>query len=62
MELLLMDEDMDEAILRDATPRELAVLAEERGWKRLAEDGLDRVRAGETSLAEISRVVDLARR
>jgi general secretion pathway protein E/type IV pilus assembly protein PilB len=62
MELLLMDGDMDEAILRGATPRELAALAEERGWKRLAEDGLDRVRRGDTSLAEISRVVDLARR
>jgi type II secretory ATPase GspE/PulE/Tfp pilus assembly ATPase PilB-like protein len=62
VELLLMDEDLDEAILRGATPRELADLAAERGWKRLAEDGLERVRTGDTSLAEISRVVDLARR
>jgi type II secretory ATPase GspE/PulE/Tfp pilus assembly ATPase PilB-like protein len=62
VELLLMDEDIDEAVLRGATPRELADLATERGWKRLVEDGLDRVRAGDTSLAEISRVVDLARR
>jgi type II secretory ATPase GspE/PulE/Tfp pilus assembly ATPase PilB-like protein len=62
MELLLLDGDMDEAILRGATPRELADLAAQRGWKRLAEDGLDRVRSGDTSLAEIRRVVDMARR
>ncbi len=62
METLLMDETLDEAILRDATPRELATLAGERGWRSLSEDGLDRVRAGDTSLAEISRVVDLHRR
>ncbi len=62
MELLLMDEDLDEAVLRGATPRELAELAAARGWRRLAEDGLDRVRGGDTSLAEIVRVVDLARR
>jgi type II secretory ATPase GspE/PulE/Tfp pilus assembly ATPase PilB-like protein len=62
MELLLMDEELDEAVLRGATPRELAALAEQRGWRRLLEDGLDHVRAGETSLDELGRVVDLARR
>ncbi|MBU1665873.1 MAG: Flp pilus assembly complex ATPase component TadA, partial [Gammaproteobacteria bacterium] len=62
METLLMDEALDEAVLRGATPRELAALASERGWRSLGEDGLDRVRTGDTSLAEISRVVDLARR
>ncbi len=62
MELLLVDGDMDEAILRGATPRELADLASARGWKRLAEDGLERVRNGDTSMAEIRRVVDMARR
>ncbi|PIV88884.1 MAG: secretion system protein E [Hydrogenophilales bacterium CG17_big_fil_post_rev_8_21_14_2_50_63_12] len=62
METLLMDEVLDEAVLRGATPRELAALASERGWRGLAEDGLDRVRGGDTSLAEIRRVVDLTRR
>ncbi len=62
MELLLLDGDLDEAILRGATPRELADLAGQKGWKRLAEDGLERVRSGDTSLAEIRRVVDMARR
>lgn len=62
MELLPMDETLDEAILRGATPRELATLASQTGWRNLAEEGLDRVRAGDTSLAEISRVVNLSRR
>jgi len=62
MELLLMDATLDEAILRGATPRELASLAAQRGWRNLAEDGLERVRNGDTSLAEISRVVNLNRR
>jgi type II secretory ATPase GspE/PulE/Tfp pilus assembly ATPase PilB-like protein len=62
MELLLMDATLDEAVLRGATPRELASLAAQRGWRNLAEDGLERVRNGDTSLAEISRVVNLDRR
>lgn len=62
MELLLMDATLDEAVLRGATPRELAGLASERGWRNLAEDGLERVRNGDTSLAEISRVVNMAKR
>ena len=62
MELLLMDDALDEAVLRGATPRELGELAAGRGWRPLAEDALDRVRAGETSLAEIRRVVDMTRR
>ena len=62
VELLLMDEALDEALLRGATPRELAELAAQRGWHPLAEDALERVRAGDTSLAEIARVVDMTRR
>ena len=62
MELLLMDATLDEAVLRGATPRELAALASQRGWRNLAEDGLERVRNGDTSLDELSRVVNLSRR
>ncbi len=62
METLLMDTTLDEAILQGATPRELADLAFDRGWRNLAEDGLQRVRGGDTSLAELRRVVDLTRR
>jgi general secretion pathway protein E/type IV pilus assembly protein PilB len=62
MELLLMDDALDEAVLRGATPRELADLARQVGYRPLAEDGLRRVLAGDTSLAEVARVVDLSRR
>ncbi len=62
METLLMDETLDEAVLQGATPRELAALASARGWCSLAEDALARVRSGDTSLAEVRRVVDLTRR
>ncbi len=62
METLIMEEALDEAVLRGASPRELATLATERGWRGLAEDGLQRVRTGDTAMAEIRRVVDLARR
>ena len=62
METLLMDETLDEAVLQGATPRELAALASTRGWCSLADDALARVRSGDTSLAEVRRVVDLTRR
>ncbi|MCS6785500.1 MAG: GspE/PulE family protein, partial [Thiobacillaceae bacterium] len=62
MELLVMDDDLDEAVARGATQRELAELAAARGLRPLAAEGLRRVLAGETSLAEVGRVVDLARR
>ncbi len=62
MELLLVDDAIDAAIARNATVRELAELAASRGLRPLAADGLRRVMAGETSLAEVSRVVDLTRR
>ena len=61
MELLRVDDAIDAAIARNATVRELGELATARGLRPLAADGLRRVRAGETSLAEVARVVDLTR-
>ncbi len=61
MELLVMDDDLDAAVARNATVQELAELAAQRGMRTLAADGLRRVLAGETSLAEVARVVDLSR-
>jgi type II secretory ATPase GspE/PulE/Tfp pilus assembly ATPase PilB-like protein len=61
IELLLMNAALDEAVLRGATPRELANLAAQQGWRNLAEDGLDRVRSGATSLSEVGRVVNLSK-
>ena len=62
MELLFIDSDLDELIARHATIRELRAAALGKGFKPLAEDGIRRVLEGRTSLAEVSRVVDLTGR
>ncbi|HRH81331.1 MAG TPA: GspE/PulE family protein [Thiobacillaceae bacterium] len=62
LELLVMDDALDEAVLRGTTPREMAELARLGGYRPLVEDGLRRVLAGDTSLAELGRVVNLTRR
>jgi type II secretory ATPase GspE/PulE/Tfp pilus assembly ATPase PilB-like protein len=62
MELLTMDSDMDELVARRATMRELRNSALEKGYKPLAEAGLARVADGITTLAEVSRAVDLTGR
>ena len=59
MELLKIDEDLDEAIARRATTREIRQLASAKGFQPLVEQGLRLVRDGSSSLAEVSRVVDL---
>ena len=62
MELLFIDSDLDELIARHATMREIRDAAISKGFKTLAEDGVRRVLEGSTSLAEVSRVVDLTGR
>ncbi len=62
MEVLKFDGDIDELVARGATMREIARLALERGFKPLAEAGVDRVLDGTTSIDEVSRVVDLTER
>jgi type IV pilus assembly protein PilB len=62
MELLVMDSDMDELVARRATVRELRAAAITKGFRTLAEEGLQRVIEGATSLAEVSRTVDLTGR
>jgi type II secretory ATPase GspE/PulE/Tfp pilus assembly ATPase PilB-like protein len=59
MELLKIDSDLDELIARRATTREIRQLAMARGFQPLVEQGLRLVREGLSSLAEVSRVVDL---
>lgn len=59
LEILRMDADIDELIARRATTREITRKAHEKGFKPLAEDAINRVKAGVTSIEEISRVVDL---
>lgn len=62
MELFKMDSDMDELIARRATGREFRDAARKTGFRTLAEDAISRVLDGQTSLDEISRIVDLTDR
>ncbi|GHU40123.1 type II secretion system protein E [Betaproteobacteria bacterium] len=62
LEILRIDSEADELIARRATQNELLRHARQMGFYALAEDGLDKVRGGETTLAELARVVDLSDR
>src|SRR5690606_11116669 len=62
MELFKLDAEIDELIARRATGREIRQGAAAKGFRSLAEDAISRVLMGQTSLEEISRVVDLTDR
>jgi type II secretory ATPase GspE/PulE/Tfp pilus assembly ATPase PilB-like protein len=62
MELFKLDPEIDELIARRATGREIRLAAAAKGFRTLAEDAVGRVLAGQSSLEEISRVVDLTDR
>jgi type IV pilus assembly protein PilB len=62
MELFKPDPTIDELISRRASGKELREAARETGYRSLAEDAISRVLAGETSLEEVTRVVDLTDR
>jgi len=62
MEILKMDSDMDDLVSRRASMRDLKHTALEKGFRPLAQDGLRRIAMGQTSIAEVSRVVDLTDR
>jgi len=62
MELLVMDGDIDELVARRATMKEMRNAAISKGFRTLAEEGIKRVIDGATSLAEVSRSVDLTGR
>jgi type II secretory ATPase GspE/PulE/Tfp pilus assembly ATPase PilB-like protein len=62
MELFKLDPEIDELIARRATGREIRLAATAKGFRTLAEDAIGRVLAGQSSLEEISRVVDLTDR
>ena len=61
MELFKLDPEIDELIARRATGREIRA-AGAKGFRTLADDAIARVLLGQTSLEEISRVVDLTDR
>ena len=62
MEILKMDSDFDDLIARRATLRDLKACALEKGFRPLARDGIRRILQGQTSVAEVSRVIDLSDR
>jgi general secretion pathway protein E/type IV pilus assembly protein PilB len=62
LEILVMDADMDELVATRATARELRTAAAAKGFRPLAEAGIQRVLEGITTLAELSRAVDLTGR
>ncbi len=62
MELLVMDGDIDELVARRSTAKELRAAALAKHFRPLAEEGIARVIDGSTSLAEVSRCIDLTGR
>jgi type IV pilus assembly protein PilB len=62
MELLKVGPDLDEAIARRASARELRNTAHAAGFRSLVDDGMRRVLQGITSLDEVARVLDLTER
>jgi general secretion pathway protein E/type IV pilus assembly protein PilB len=61
MEMLRFDMGLDDLLSRNARTPELLAHARGGGFTTMAEDGLERVLAGATSLEEVARVVDLTR-
>jgi general secretion pathway protein E/type IV pilus assembly protein PilB len=62
IELLRIDSDMDALIARRSHLDEMRKLAFEKGFITLADDGVRRILEGYTSLAEVTRVIDLTSR
>lgn len=62
MELLRVDHELDDLIACQAPRSEIIAHARTRGFRSLAEDGIQRVLAGTTALEELGRVVDLTDR
>ena len=62
MEILVMDGDLDELVARRATAKEMRAAAMGKGYRSLAEEGLQRVVEGTTSLIEVAREIDLTGR
>jgi len=62
MEILVMDGEIDELVARRATLRELRTAAMARDFQPLADEAIERVVDGTTSLVEVARSVDLTGR
>ena len=62
MEVVLLDEDFDDLIVRRGTLREMRDMAERKGFATLGRHAIRAVLSGKTSFEEIARVIDLAGR
>lgn len=62
LEVLKMNDELDELIASKATMRELRHAALAAGFKTMADDGIRRILEGQTTIEELSRVVDLTSR
>ncbi len=55
-EVMTMSDELKAMVLERARVEEIAALAQQRGMRRLRDDGMDKVRAGLTSVAEVERI------
>ncbi len=62
IEILKLNEEIDELIAHKATIKELKDATDKSGFRPMVEDGVRRVLAGQTTLEEVGRVIDLTDR
>ena len=62
MEILKMDSELDDLVVRRASIRDIKHAALEKGFRPLAQDGIRRILQGVSSVGEVMRVVDLSDR
>ena len=55
-EVMTMSEEIRDMTLSRAASEQIGTVAAREGMRRLREDGLDKVKAGQTSIAEVARV------
>lgn len=60
-EAVIMDQAVEEAVLRDPREHIIKDAAKAQGIPSMVEDGIDKVLAGVTSLAELERMIELPR-
>lgn len=55
-EVMMMSEEIRSMTLSRAASEQIATVAVQEGMRRLRDDGLDKVKSGQTSIAEVARV------
>ena len=55
---MTVTDEISQLILKRAPADEIARVAVSQGMRRLREDGLEKVKLGRTSIAEVARVTD----